>query len=340
MTGRWTVVVVLSLLLAPAPAAGVGQPAEELTADEQFHRDATRVLAHGDREAAAELAAGRDPSDPAAVALRARLLIGVGDYGQAEALLEPVAEANPSSVAGLELARLLVTLGRGGEAAPYLEAVIVNGLNSFDGLSQYYGALASGAAGGFRRANTFLRGAARALPDDPAIHTAWGELFLEKYNNPDALQSFQDALELDEQWAPALVGMARVLANENPPVARGAVERALGIDESSVGAHLFVAELELGDRNRDAAREAIGRALDVNPRSLEARSLLAAIAYLEDRADDFAARGRAGAGDQPGVRRRLPHRGESDGAGVPLPRGGDPGPARAGARSEQHPRPR
>ena len=289
MTGRWTVVVVLSLLLAPAPAAGVGQPAEELTADEQFHRDATRALAHGDREAAAELAAGRDPSDPAAVALRARLLIGVGDYGQAEALLDPVAEANPSSVAGLELARLLVTLGRGGEAVPYLEAVIVNGLNSFDGLSQYYGALASRAAGGFRRANTFLRGAARALPGDPAIHTAWGELFLEKYNNPDALQSFQDALELDEEWAPALVGMARVLANENPPVARGAVERALGIDESNVGAHLFVAELELGDRNRDAAREAIGRALDVNPRSLEARSLLAAIAYLEDRADDFAA---------------------------------------------------
>ncbi|MYD87538.1 MAG: tetratricopeptide repeat protein [Acidobacteria bacterium] len=289
MTGRWTVVVLLSLLLAPAPAASAGQPAEELTADERFHRDATRALAHGDREAAAELAAGRDPSDPAAAALLARLLIDVGDYGQAEALLDPVAEANPGSVAGLEFARLLLGLGRAGEAVPFLEAVIVNGLNSFDGLSQYYGALASRAAGGFRRANTFLRGAARALPDDPAIHTAWGELFLEKYNNPDALQSFQDALELDEEWVPALVGMARVLANENPPVARGAVERALGIDESSVGAHLFVAELELGDRNRDAARESIDRALAVNPRSLEARSLLAAIAWLEDRSDDFAA---------------------------------------------------
>ena len=289
MTGRWTVVVLLSLLLAPAPAASASQPAEELTADERFHRDATRALAHGDREAAAELAAGRDPSDPAAVALLARLLIDVGDYGQAEALLDPVAEANPSSVAGLEFARLLLGLGRAGEAVPFLEAVIVNGLNSFDGLSQYYGALASRAAGSFRRANTFLRGAARALPDDPAIHTAWGELFLEKYNNPDALQSFQDALELDEEWVPALVGMARVLANENPPVARGAVERALGIDESNVGAHLFVAELELGDRNRDTARESIDRALAVNPRSLEARSLLAAIAWLEDRTDDFAA---------------------------------------------------
>ena len=289
MNRRWARFVAVSLLLALLPAASAGQPAAELTADEQFHRDATRALAHGDREAAENLAAGRDPSDPAAVALRARLLIDVGDYGEAEALLDPIAQANPSSVAGLELARLLVTLGRAGEAVPFLEAVIVNGLNSFDGLSQYYGALASRAAGGFRRANTFLRGAARALPDDPAIHTTWGELFLEKYNNPDALQSFQDALKLDEEWAPALVGMARVLANENPPVARGAVERVLGVDDSNIAAHLFVAELELGDRNRDAARESIARALAVNPHSLEARSLLAAIAYLEDRTDDFEA---------------------------------------------------
>ncbi len=281
--------VAFALLVVPAPGTGAGQPAAELTPDERFHRDATRALAHGDREAAEELAAGRDPADPAAAALRARLLIDAGDYEEAEALLTPVAEEAPDGVAGLELARLLVMLGRDAEAVRFLEAVIVRGLNAFDGLSQYHGALAARAAGGFRRANTFLRGAARALPDDPAIHTAWGELFLEKYNNPDALQSFQDALKLDEEWVPALVGMARVLSNENPPVARGAVERALGIDESNVAAHLFVAELELGDRNRDAARESIQRALAVNPRSLEARSLLAAIAYLEDRTDDFAA---------------------------------------------------
>ena len=273
-------------LAALAPGVEAGQPAGR-TPDERFHRDAARALAHGDREAAEELAASRDPSDPAAAALRARLLIGAGEYEEAETLLAPVAREAPDGVAGLEFARLLVTLGRAGEAAPFLEAVVVRGLNSFDGLSQYHGALAARAAGAFRRANTFFRGAARALPDDPAVHAAWGELFLEKYNNPDALQSFQDALELDADWAPALVGTARVLADENPPAARGAVERALGVDESNVAAHLFVAELELGDRNRDAARASIGRALAVNPRSLEARSLLAAIAWLEDRTDDF-----------------------------------------------------
>ena len=55
-------VFAMALLLAPAPAASAGQPADQITEDEQFHRDATRALAHGDREAAEELAAGRDPS--------------------------------------------------------------------------------------------------------------------------------------------------------------------------------------------------------------------------------------------------------------------------------------
>ena len=277
------------LLAAAVPAAGAGQEAGDLTPDERFHRDATRALAHGDRAAAEALAAGRDEADPAAAALRAKLLSDVGRHEEAEALLAPVAREAPGGAAGLELGLLLAGLGRADEAAPFLEAVIVRGLNAFDGLSQYRGALAARAAGGFRQANTFLRGAARALPDDPAVHTAWGELFLEKYNNPDALRSFQDALQLDEDWAPALVGTARVLANENPPAARGAVERALGVDESNAAAHLFVAELELGDQNRDAARASIERALEVNPRSLEALSLRAAIAWLEDRAGDFAA---------------------------------------------------
>ena len=34
-------------------------------------------------------------------------------------------------------------------------------------------------------------------PNDPAINTAWGELFLEKYNKAEALKSFQTALEAD-----------------------------------------------------------------------------------------------------------------------------------------------
>lgn len=77
--------------------------------------------------------------------------------------------------------------------------------------------------------------------------------------------------------------------DDNPPVARRSVERALEIDPNLVGAHLFVAEQELGDRNAAAARASIGRALGFNAGSLEARALAAAMAWLDDRTADFEA---------------------------------------------------
>ncbi len=284
------------LIALVLPAGGAAQTPE---GDLTFHQQTTRALAHGDVDAAEELAGTRDASDPAAAALRARLLMEAGRYDEAEALLAPVAQAAPETVAGLEFGRLLATVGRVDEAARFFEAVIVAGMNSPDPLWQYHGALASRAAGGFRQANRFFRGASRSMSDDPALQTAWGDLFLEKYNYADAQQSYQDALALDSEWSPALVGLAQVLANAGVPIqlgdatepltARSAAERALAIDPANARAHLLIAELELADQNRDVAREAIDTVLATNPNHLEARSLVAAIAWLEDRRDDFEA---------------------------------------------------
>ena len=277
-------------VVALAAVPSFAQTASDAQDDEQtFHERATRALAHGDRSEAETLAASRDAMDPSAAALRARLLVDRGEYGEAEAGLDGVARNAPSSAAGLELGLLLQRRGRVAEAQPFLEAVIVGGMRSLDAPNQFRGALAASAIGGFREANRLFRSAARSAPDDPAIQTAWGELFLQKYNHPDALASFQAALTLDDEWAPAHLGVAQVLATENPPVARASVERALEIDPELVAAHLFVAELELDDSNREGAGEAIDAALRINPGSLEARALLAAIAYLEDRTADFEA---------------------------------------------------
>ncbi len=292
---RWRACLALLVALA-LPAISSAQTAE---ADLAFHQQVTRALAHGDFEAAGDLAGTREPSDPAAAALRARLLIETGRYEEAEALLAPVARAAPDTVAGLEFGRLLATVGRVDEAASFLEAVIVAGMNTPEPLRQYYGGLASRAAGGFQRANMFFRGASRLLPDDPAVQAAWGDLFLEKYNYADAQRSYQDALALDGEWSPALVGLAQVLANAGVPIqleagaqpltARSAAERALAIDPANARAHLVIAELELSDQNHDTARESIDAVLENNPNHLEARSLVAAIAWLEDRRDDFEA---------------------------------------------------
>ena len=47
-------------------------------------------------------------------------------------------------------------------------------------------------------ANTLYR-AADGASADPAIDAAWGLLFLEKYNKPEALRSLQDAIKAEPE---------------------------------------------------------------------------------------------------------------------------------------------
>ena len=269
------------------PAALSAQGRYTRAQEEQFHRAATRALAHGAYGEARELAEAREPADPSAAALLARLDVLGGDYAAAESRLEPIAATNPLSAAGLELALLQHYLGRWNEATPRLNRLIDRLQRSRAPLDLYRGALAARALGKHRLANSLVRTAALAAPDDPAIQTLWGELFGEKYDQLEASKSFNEALALDAQWAPAHLGMARALADTNPPNARAAAERALEIDPDYLDAHLFLAQRDLDDREETAARVSLDRALAINDRSLEARSLVAAVAYVEDRLDDF-----------------------------------------------------
>lgn len=278
-----------AVLLAAAQAPLRAQDAGTAAAEQQFHLETTRALARGQLDEAEALAAARAADDPAAAAVRAAVLVRRGRYAEAETLIAPVAQSAPESAAALEMGLLMLRIGRAPEATTYLGAVAAYGAGSRRPVDKYRGGLAARALGQFRQANGMLRAAATGAPEDPAIQTAWADLFLDKYNKADAVQSYSDALELDEDWAPALLGLARTLVDENPPVARSSVDRALEIDPENVGAHLFIAAQELGDRNDEAARASLDEALRINPGSLEARSLAAAMAYLDDRIPEFEA---------------------------------------------------
>jgi tetratricopeptide (TPR) repeat protein len=146
---------------------------------------------------------------------------------------------------------------------------------------------AARALGQYQQANSYFRQANGLAPEDPLVNTEWGELFLEKYNRPEAMRSFQAALKVNENYLPAQIGFARVAVDENPPTARAAIERVLKANPSSVPALLLSAEMALDDRKRPDARALIQRALQVNPFNLEARALDAAISFLEGRSSDF-----------------------------------------------------
>ena len=195
---------------------------------------------------------------------------------------------------------------------------------------------AARALGQFKVANDeYFRRGNRLAPADVALNTAWGDLFLEKGDRPNALKSYQDALKADETHVAARVGLARVASEGNPPAAREALEAALKINPNSVPAHLLSAELALDDRRRDEAEASIGKALDGQPE--QPRSDCAAGRRRVRRQQ--ACRGRdpraSGAEDQPDLRRGLPHRRRPRRARLPVRRGRGVRPQGAHHRPEQ-----
>jgi tetratricopeptide (TPR) repeat protein len=227
-----------------------------------------------------------DLREPNVVALKARGLIARGRYNDAEALLRPVVQRAPQSDAALELGLLEHLLTRP-EGAVTLGKVATLADTSVDGREVARAGRALRALGRFQEANAAFREAASELPGDASIQTAWGDLFLEKYNKPEALKSYQMALQYDARWLPAMMGSARALADDNPPQAVAVAKRVLDVDPSSVDAHLFLAEQAIDASKLDEAKEEIAKALATNPHSLPAHALTAAIAFNEDKPAEF-----------------------------------------------------
>jgi cellulose synthase operon protein C len=244
-----------------------------------FLQAARRAIAHGRPAEAEALAKARPANDSDAAAILATLAIARGNYDQAVRLLEGPASAQPTGEAALELGLLLRRyLGRTDAGIQHLNRIVQRAGQLQDPASLFRAGRAAHALGLMQDANALYRVAARS--GDLSIETGWGWLFLETFKPPEALKSFKLVIDRDPEWAPAHLGVARTLASENPVAAAAAAEKALAIDPELADAHLVLAEMELDNTRYDAARERIGRVLKFNPSHLDARSLLAAIAYV------------------------------------------------------------
>ncbi len=233
------------------------------------------------------LAPGQTAANPSSPLARALAAIGRGQYGDGERALVELASRDPAGDAALELGLLQMMLGRRGEAIAAFNRILDALDGRTDAVSLTRAGRAARALGEFQDANAYFRRAASLLPDDPAINIAWGELFLEKYNREEAAQSFQAALQRDPKSVRAQLGLARAIADDNPPAALELASKALQADGTFVPAHVFVAELQLDEGRRKEARESLDRALAINPSSLEARAALAGMAYVDGRTQDF-----------------------------------------------------
>jgi tetratricopeptide (TPR) repeat protein len=251
---------------------------------------AMRALVEGRYDDVAALTE-KDQFDPTLVAIRARADIERGKYEQAETLLRPAVQRQPASDAALELGLLLKMLSRP-EGTQILNRIATTAETADRAADLARAARALRALGRFNESNAAYRDAASAAPRDLTIQAAWGDMFLEgrcQTCNADATKSFQLVLKDEPRWAPALLGMAEAVQDDNPPQALAFARKALEVNPSSVPALLFIATGEADAGHRDAARDSIRKALEVNPSSLDAHAQLAALAYVEDKQQEFEA---------------------------------------------------
>ena len=142
-------------------------------------------------------------------------------------------------------------------------------------------ALASWLMGNFHDANSLFNEATRANPNNLEAHSLWGDLFLEKYNASDAERSYQEAIDINGRYVPALVGMANVVGDER------ALQRALAINPNSISAMETYGQLLMVNGREEEAQEYFERVLALNPESLKTLSVLASQAALEERSADY-----------------------------------------------------
>lgn len=276
-----TVVAVAALIPRVRAQSQARRPAGPLDA-------ATRALVEGRYDEVASLTASL-AQDPAAAALRARADIARGRYEKAESDLRPIAQRAPTSDAALELGLLLKMLTRP-EADAVLQRVAES--TATDPASLAREARANQELGQIQDANSLYRDASQRAPHDAAINTGWGDMFLLKGRNADAMTSYKQVLADDPKWEPALLGAAKALIDDDPPQAQKLAQQALAINPKDVDALVFVAgQAAVEPAHRADARKTLQKALDVNPNSLDAHALVGALNYVEDNKPDFEAEG-------------------------------------------------
>jgi cellulose synthase operon protein C len=223
----------------------------------------------------------RNPADaPAAATQMAELYRMTGQSAEAEEMLASVVQGqlNPPLRSLVQYGLVLDLRGKTAEAAEQYNAALARYDNGmvFDSADVGMVALAAWKLDEFHDANALFSEAVRLDGTNLEAMTLWGDLFREKFNDADAESSYMQALNINRRYSPALTGMARV----------GSAERYLAMSLDANPRDVTALEtyglLMIRNYQEEAGRGYLEQALRVNPESVPAMSLLAALAVLKD----------------------------------------------------------
>ncbi|HEU5217360.1 MAG TPA: hypothetical protein VFU23_01805 [Gemmatimonadales bacterium] len=290
--GAW-----LPLLLVLGVSGGARQD------DGAAARRRVRELAEAGHLAEAE-AAAREAGPPALVAL-GEVLALTGRLAPADSVFQIVVTRGLPERRSAEASRAELAAHRGDEAGARRLAGELASAYQRDGArwpapdlvaaGRAYAVLGQSDAQALRAALRIFDAAVAADPGLVEPQIRLGDLFIGKYNAPDAKTSYAAALKLVPRQPRALLGQARVLAFQGSPEATDAVRASLAANPALAPALALLAQLHLDAEQYDSAAAAAGRGLAADSSALDAWAMLGATAWLRDDSLGFA-RARAGAG--------------------------------------------
>ncbi len=135
----------------------------------------------------------------------------------------------------------------------------------------------------YKGANDTFKALVAANPKNAEYRTRWGRLLLERFNQTDSADLFNEALEIKPDYAPALLGLAMVANQTFDSRALSYTQKALENDHNYVEAHVFLARLQLEDNDEKAAAIEAESALAIKPDDLDAMAVLATLDILADK---------------------------------------------------------
>jgi tetratricopeptide (TPR) repeat protein len=138
----------------------------------------------------------------------------------------------------------------------------------------------------YQEANNQFRIAADASPSNAMIRVRWGRLMHERFNNTEADNLFNEALQRDPKNAQAYYGLALVSADGFDSKAIEYTSKAIELDPKLYEAHELMANLLLEDSNEAKAFDEADAALKISLEALNAMAIHAAIEVLADRSPD------------------------------------------------------
>ncbi len=139
------------------------------------------------------------------------------------------------------------------------------------------------AMGDYKTANDKFRSAVALQPKDPGVRVRWGRMFYERGQRKDAAALYEEALALQEDFAPALIGTAYLASNSFESKAVELAEKALAKDPKLFEAREMLARFALEEYDEKKAIAEADKALAISPEALDALIVRATVEWLNDR---------------------------------------------------------